>query len=46
MCFTLFFSELSFEIIDSHGGQKNACATPVIILNPIISGTDCATDKR
>ena len=22
--FTLFFSELSFEIIDSQGGQKNA----------------------
>ena len=46
MFLTRFFSVLSFEIIDSHGGQKNAWATPVIILNPRISGTDCAIDKR
>ena len=40
MFFTLFFSVLSLDMMDSHGGQKNACATPVIILTPIISGTD------
>ena len=34
------------EIIASHGGQKNACATPVMTLNPIISGTLCAIDSR
>ena len=37
---------LTFEMIASHGGQKNACATPVITLKLIISGTLCAIDKR
>ena len=46
MFLTLSDPELSCEIMDSHGGQKNAWAIPVITLNPIISGTDSAIDKR
>ena len=43
---TLVFPLLTLEIIASHGGQKNACATPVITLKPIISGTLCAIDSK
>ena len=37
---------LTFEMIASQGGQKNACATPVITLKLIISGTLCAIESR
>ena len=43
---TLVFPLLTLEMIASHGGQKNACATPVIILKPIISGTLCAIESK
>ncbi len=46
MFLTLVFSLLSLAIMDWHGGQKNAWAIPVITLNPIISGTVCAIDRR
>ena len=46
MFLTRVFPLLTFEIIASHGGQKNACATPVSTLQPIISGTDCEIESR
>ena len=46
MFLTLVLPLLTFEIIASQGGQKNACATPVITLKPIISGTLCAIESR
>ena len=43
---TRVFPLLTFDIIASHGGQKNAWATPVRTLYPIISGTDCEIESR
>ena len=43
---TRVFPLLTLEIIASQGGQKNAWATPVMTLNPIISGTLCAIESR
>ena len=46
MFLTRVFPLLTFEIIASHGGQKKACAIPVKILYPIISGTEFEIESR
>ncbi len=43
---TLFCGVVDCDMIDSHGGQKNECATPTSVLNIITWGTDSAVDSK
>jgi hypothetical protein len=38
--------DVTLDMIDSQGGQKNECAMPVIALKTATSGTDCDMDRR